>query len=89
MHIGRRMRRIALQSAAGGMAISVIGMGFAVLGFVPPIAGALLQEFIDLGAVLNSLRMAIPPKSLADYHDLEGVCDCTTTCAACPQASGN
>ena len=32
MHISRRMRSIALQSAVGGMALSVIGMGFAATG---------------------------------------------------------
>jgi heavy metal translocating P-type ATPase len=41
IHIGRRMRRIALQSAVGGMAASMIGMVAAAFGFLPPIWGAI------------------------------------------------
>jgi cation transport ATPase len=67
MHIRRRMRRIALQSAIGGMALSVIGMGFASAGYHSPVAGAIAKEVIDVLAVLNALRVAPPPKSLTDY----------------------
>jgi heavy metal translocating P-type ATPase len=67
-HISRRMRAIALQSALGGMALSVIGMGFAAAGYLPPVAGAIAQEIIDLLAVLNALRVAMPPRTLTDYH---------------------
>ena len=67
-HIGDRMRRIALQSAVGGIFLSLIGMGFAGLGYITPVAGALIQELIDVAAILNALRAAIPPKSLSDYH---------------------
>jgi len=66
-HIGERMRRIALQSAIGGMILSVIGMVFAGLGYLSPVAGAIAQELIDVLAVLNALRAAIPPKSLSDF----------------------
>lgn len=66
-HIGRRMRRIALQSAIGGMALSVVGMGLAAFGYLPPVAGALAQEIIDVAAVLNALRAAFPPRNLTDY----------------------
>jgi P-type E1-E2 ATPase len=66
-HIGSRMRAIALQSAIGGMALSVIGMGFAASGLLAPVAGALLQEAIDVLAVLNALRAALPPRQLVDY----------------------
>lgn len=66
-HIGARMRSIALQSAVGGMALSLIGMGFAGLGYVTPVAGAVIQEVIDVLAVLNALRAALPPKSLSDF----------------------
>ncbi len=66
-HIGQRMRKIALQSAVGGMALSLIGMVFAGLGFLSPVAGAVTQEIIDVFAVLNALRAAIPPKTLSDY----------------------
>lgn len=67
LHIGRRMRKIALQSALGGMALSAIGMLFAALGYLPPVTGALAQEIIDVLAVLNALRVSIPPKTLSDY----------------------
>jgi cation transport ATPase len=48
MHISRRMRRIALQSAVGGIALSLVGMGFAAAGLLAPVAGAIAQEAIDL-----------------------------------------
>jgi heavy metal translocating P-type ATPase len=67
IHISRRMRRIALQSAVGGMVLSAVGMFFAAFGYLPPVAGAISQEIIDVLAVLNALRVAIPPKSLTDY----------------------
>ena len=67
MHISRRMRTIALQSAVGGMALSIIGMGFAMTGYLTPVAGAITQEVIDVVAVLNALRAAFPPKVI---HDL-------------------
>jgi len=67
LHIGRRFRAIALESAVGGMAASIVGMAFAAAGLLPPTAGALVQEAIDLVAVANALRMAWPPRSLTDY----------------------
>ena len=67
MHIGRRMRRIALQSALGGMAASMIGMIFAAAGYLPPIGGAIGQELIDLFAVLNAVRVALPTEELQDF----------------------
>lgn len=73
MHIGRRMKRIALQSAVGGMVLSVFGMIAAALGWLPPLAGAIAQEFIDLVAVLNALRMAYTPASLSDYREAAAV----------------
>ncbi|HMO15681.1 MAG TPA: heavy metal translocating P-type ATPase [Pirellulaceae bacterium] len=68
LHIGRRMRRIALQSAVGGMALSVIGMLFAAAGYLPPVAGAVTQEIIDVFAVLNALRASFTPRVLSDYR---------------------
>jgi cation transport ATPase len=67
LHISRRMRSIALQSAVGGMALSVIGMAFAATGHLSPVAGAISQEVIDVLAVLNALRAAFPPNVI---HDL-------------------
>ncbi len=66
MHISRRMRRIALQSAVGGMGLSLIGMIVAATGHLSPVTGAVSQEVIDVLAVLNALRAAVPPKILSD-----------------------
>ena len=67
IHIGRRMRFIALQSAIGGMGLSILGMIAASVGWLPPIGGAVAQEIIDLAAVLNALRIALPPGDLTDF----------------------
>jgi len=66
-HIGERMRKIALQSAVGGMVLSLIGMGWAGAGYLTPVEGAIIQELIDVLAVANALRAAIPPKTLSDF----------------------
>ncbi len=67
LHIGRRMRAIALQTAIGGMILSIVGMLLATLGYLPPVAGAILQEAIDVLAVLNALRASWAPKVLTDF----------------------
>ena len=54
--IARRTRNIALQSILSGMALSGLAMGFAAVGLLPPIAGALTQEAIDVAVILNALR---------------------------------
>jgi P-type E1-E2 ATPase len=67
LHIGHRMRTIALQSAIGGMALSLVGMLLAASGYLPPVAGAVTQEVIDVLAVLNALRASLTPRVLTDY----------------------
>lgn len=67
MHISRRMRIIALQSAVGGMVLSMAVMLFAATGHPRPVAGAIIQEVIDTLAVLNAMRAAFPPRAM---HDL-------------------
>lgn len=57
IHISAAMRRIVLQSAIGGMGLSIIAMGFAGGGFITPVMGALLQEVIDIIAIANALRL--------------------------------
>jgi cation transport ATPase len=54
--IARRARRVAIESVFVGMALSVAGMIFAAFGALPPIAGAFLQEAIDVAVILNALR---------------------------------
>ncbi len=67
MHISRRMRSIALQSAVGGMLLSIAGMAFAAAGYLTPVEGAISQEVIDVLAILNALRAALPPRVIADF----------------------
>ncbi len=55
----RRSMRIARQSIWVGIGLSVIGMIFAALGFIPPVVGALIQEAIDIAVIFNSLRAAL------------------------------
>lgn len=66
LHIGARLRRIALESAVGGMVLSLAGMALAAGGWLPPLAGAVGQEAIDLLAVLNAVRVALPTARLGD-----------------------
>jgi heavy metal translocating P-type ATPase len=67
LHISRRMRHVALQSAVGGMALSIVGMLLASAGYLSPVVGALTQEVIDVLAVLNALRASLPPRDLTDF----------------------
>ena len=56
MDIARWSRRIAVQSAVVGMGLSLAAMAVAAVGWLPPAAGALLQEGIDVAVILNALR---------------------------------
>ena len=56
MSISRRTMRIARQSIIAGLAFSAIAMMFAAFGYIPPTAGALLQEGIDVAVIFNALR---------------------------------
>jgi soluble P-type ATPase len=58
--IAKRARRIAVQSIVGGIAMSGIAMAFAAFGWLPPVAGALTQEAIDVAVILNALRALTP-----------------------------
>jgi heavy metal translocating P-type ATPase len=54
--IAKRSRHLALQSVVVGLGLSALGMVAAALGFVPPVAGAIVQEAIDVLVILNALR---------------------------------
>ena len=54
--IARRSRAIAVESVVAGIGLSVAAMGVAAFGYLPPLAGAILQEAIDVGVILNALR---------------------------------
>lgn len=56
IHAGRRSLQIARQSVQVGMGLSIAAMIVAAFGYLPPVAGALLQEGIDLAVILNALR---------------------------------
>lgn len=58
--IAKRARGIAVQSIIVGMALSGVAMVFAAVGWLPPIAGALTQEAIDVAVILNALRALTP-----------------------------
>ncbi|HEU4700967.1 MAG TPA: heavy metal translocating P-type ATPase, partial [Conexibacter sp.] len=60
VRIGRRTMRIARQSVTAGMGLSLAAMGVAAAGYLPPVAGALLQEGIDVAVILNALRALRP-----------------------------
>lgn len=66
LHISKRMQTIALQSALGGMGLSIMGMVIAAFGFLPPVAGAISQEIIDVIAIMNSLRTIGKPAIISD-----------------------
>jgi P-type E1-E2 ATPase len=71
IEIARRSRRIALESVAAGIGLSVLGMIAAALGHLTPVQGALLQEVIDVAVILNALRAlrispAMAPSARAD-----------------------
>jgi heavy metal translocating P-type ATPase len=60
LQIARRARRIALESVLAGMGLSLAAMLVAAAGHLPPVAGALLQEAIDVAVIANALRALAP-----------------------------
>ncbi|MFY1637238.1 heavy metal translocating P-type ATPase [Solwaraspora sp. WMMB335] len=56
VEIAHRSRRIAVQSASVGMGLAVVAMGLAAFGLLAPVAGAVVQEAIDVAVILNALR---------------------------------
>ena len=56
IRLAKRSRQIAIQSVVAGMGMSLVAMGFAAVGALPVVAGALLQEAIDVAVILNALR---------------------------------
>ena len=54
--IGKRTVSVALVSIWTGIGLSLVLMAIAMTGYIPAVAGALLQEFVDLATILNGLR---------------------------------
>ena len=69
IHLSLNTRKIASQSAIGGMMLSIVGMGFAAAGFINPVTGAILQELIDIIAIVNALRLAFGSNIKIDLPD--------------------
>ena len=60
--IARRSKRIALQAVLVGMGLSLVAMLAAAAGLLPPAAGAVVQEVIDVLAIGIALRGVLPGK---------------------------
>ncbi len=73
VRIGRRSLMIAKQSIGVGLGLSLVGMGFAAAGMLTPVAGALIQEAIDVAVILNALRAATPGKAEGEQRTLRSV----------------
>ncbi len=71
--IAQRARFIALQCVLVGMGLSALAMAVAALGYLPPVAGAVLQEVIDVAAILNALRVLVGGNAPAPLTDREAV----------------
>ena len=56
IHIGKETIKVAKQSIFFGMGISFLLMIFASFGLILPSVGALFQEALDIGVILNALR---------------------------------
>lgn len=56
VHISKRTVSIALQSIWFGMAVSIGLMTIAAFGYLPATFGALLQEVVDIVAIVIALR---------------------------------
>lgn len=70
IEIAQRARRIALESVAAGIGLSMLGMVAAALGHLTPVQGALVQEVIDVAVIMNALRaLRIMPR---DSERIEG-----------------
>ena len=62
VEISKRSVRIAKQSIFTGIGLSSVLMVFAVFGFIVPIAGAFMQEAIDVVVIINALRARFRPR---------------------------
>jgi heavy metal translocating P-type ATPase len=58
--IARHARRVAFRAIAIGMGLSGMAMGVAAAGWLTPLAGALVQEAIDVFAILYALNALRP-----------------------------
>ncbi|MEX2548741.1 MAG: heavy metal translocating P-type ATPase, partial [Nitriliruptoraceae bacterium] len=73
--VAQRTRRIAWQSIQIGMGLAIIAMGLAAVGFLTPVAGALVQEVIDVVAILSALRALRGGRAAAPRPELGELSD--------------
>lgn len=66
--IGQRTMRLAKQSVGAGLGLSAVGMVVASFGLITPVAGALIQEGIDLAVIANALRASWTPRMAGGHH---------------------
>jgi heavy metal translocating P-type ATPase len=59
IRLSQRAIHIARQSIRVGLGLSGVGMLAAAMGWLPPIAGAVAQEAIDVAVILNALRASV------------------------------
>lgn len=59
--LSKRSVAIARESVVAGIGLSTVAMLYAATGALAPVAGALLQEAIDIAVILNALRTALTP----------------------------
>ena len=57
LHIAQSAVHLAKQGIFIGMGISIGLMIFSLFGYITPIFGAILQEILDVGIILNALRL--------------------------------
>lgn len=69
VRLGRHVMHVAKQGIWLGMGLSIVAMGFAALGYIPPAAGAILQEGVDLLVILNALRAGHLPSPTVEKTD--------------------
>ena len=67
--LAKRTVRIARQSVVAGMAMSVVAMIAAGVGWLPTVDGAVLQEVIDVAAILSALRALRDPSKRLHLSD--------------------
>jgi heavy metal translocating P-type ATPase len=67
LRIAQRAFGLARQSVFVGLGLSLAGMVAALLGYLTPLTGALLQEAIDVAVILNALR-ALSGENSVERH---------------------
>ena len=66
LQVARQTVRVATQGILLGIGLSVVAMLVAAAGYLPPLAGALLQEGIDILVIANALRATRGPAGQRD-----------------------